>query len=73
MKFASSNLVNSVHLSQAQAETMDIPVETASYLLSVVGVANTIGRLLLGYISDKPWVNRLYVYNISLGVCGIGE
>ncbi|XP_014250035.1 monocarboxylate transporter 9 [Cimex lectularius] len=44
----------------------------ASYLLSVIGLANTIGRIALGYISDKPWVNRLYVYNTCLAVCGIG-
>lgn len=25
----------------------------------------------MGYISDKPWVNRLHVYNICLTICGI--
>nr|XP_027225383.1 monocarboxylate transporter 14-like [Penaeus vannamei] len=43
-----------------------------SYLLSVIGISNTVSRILLGYISDQPWVNRLYLYNIALTLCGIG-
>lgn len=44
-----------------------------SYLLAVIGIANTVGRIVLGYLSDKPYVNRLMVYNLCLTVCGIGE
>ncbi|GLH15381.1 Monocarboxylate transporter 5 [Gryllus bimaculatus] len=31
----------------------------AGWLLAAIGFANTIGRIVLGYISDKPWVDRL--------------
>merc|ERR1719187_2966770 len=44
----------------------------ASYLLAVVGISNTVSRILLGYISDQPWCNRLWLYNIALTVCGLG-
>lgn len=44
-----------------------------SYLLSTIGIANTVGRIILGYLSDKPWINRLMVYNLCLTACGIGE
>ena len=27
---------------------------------------------MLGYAADKPWVNRLLVYNLSLTIAGIG-
>lgn len=57
----------------AQAEVLNMNKEQASYLLSIIGIANTVGRIILGYISDKPWVNRLLVYNICLTSCGIGE
>jgi MFS transporter, MCT family, solute carrier family 16 (monocarboxylic acid transporters), member 14 len=40
-------------------------------LLAVIGIANTVGRIILGYISDKPWVNRLLVYNMCLTICGL--
>ncbi|KAB7498184.1 Monocarboxylate transporter 5 [Armadillidium nasatum] len=46
--------------------------DCASYLLSIVGISNTVSRVALGYISDKPWVNRLYLYNVALGLCGLG-
>ncbi|XP_057325967.1 monocarboxylate transporter 12 [Microplitis mediator] len=54
-----------------QAESRSISRETASYLLSTIGIANTIGRIILGYVSDKPWVNRLLVYNLCLTICGL--
>lgn len=43
----------------------------ASYLLSVIGIANTIGRVILGYLSDRSCINRLWLYNASLTICGI--
>ncbi|VVC27168.1 Major facilitator superfamily,Major facilitator superfamily domain [Cinara cedri] len=54
-----------------QAEIMGIPSKHSSYLLALLGIANTVGRVVLGFISDKPWINRLLVYNVCLTVCGI--
>lgn len=51
---------------------LGMPKLEASYLLAAIGVANTLGRIILGYISDKSWVNRLWVYNVCLILCGIG-
>lgn len=59
--------------SQAQAEERDISTNRASLLLAVIGIANLVGRIILGYISDKPWINRLMVYNVCLTICGLGE
>lgn len=56
-----------------KAKSLDISSEKASMLLSVIGIANTIGRIILGYLSDKPWVNRLLVYNLCLTACGVGK
>ncbi|XP_046586395.1 monocarboxylate transporter 5 isoform X1 [Neodiprion lecontei] len=55
----------------AQAEERGIPAEDASWLLGIIGIANTLGRIILGYISDKTWINRLIVYNSCLTICGI--
>lgn len=55
------------------AEKLELPTAQASYLLSIIGIANTLGRIVLGYLSDKPWVNRLAVYNVCLTVCGGGK
>lgn len=50
-----------------------LQIAKPSYLLATIGIANTIGRIVLGYLADKPFVNRLLVYNICLTICGIGN
>ena len=59
------------HFLQDRAVQMGIEKEKASFLLSVIGIANTLGRIVLGYVSDRPWLNRLYTYNICLAICGL--
>ncbi|XP_026284953.1 monocarboxylate transporter 9 isoform X3 [Frankliniella occidentalis] len=74
--FAVSNFLTSIGFYmpysylQAYAESIHIDTEWASGLISIVGIANLVGRLVLGYAADKPWVNRLLVYNVSLSVSG---
>uniref|UniRef100_A0A182MDK5 Major facilitator superfamily (MFS) profile domain-containing protein n=1 Tax=Anopheles culicifacies TaxID=139723 RepID=A0A182MDK5_9DIPT len=75
--FTVSNFLTSVGFNvpyvylAAQAQVLGIGSQDASYLLGIIGIANTVGRIVLGYLSDKTWVNRLFVYNCSLAVCGI--
>ncbi|XP_012158740.1 monocarboxylate transporter 12 [Ceratitis capitata] len=77
MLFALSNFFTSIGFNvpyiyiAAQAETLQLNSAQSSYLIAVIGVANTIGRIILGYLADKPWVNRLWVYNVCLTLCGI--
>lgn len=54
-----------------KALDLGISSPDASFLIAVIGIANTIGRIILGYISDKPWLNRLYLYNAALTIAGI--
>lgn len=55
------------------ATELGVSREDSSHLLSIIGIVNTLSRIIWGYISDKPWMNRLWIYNISLIVCGIGK
>ena len=52
---------------------MGIGKYDASYLISVIGISNIVGKIGLGCISDRPWINRLYLYSICLGICGLSE
>ena len=36
-----------------------------------LGISNTVGRVVVGFISDYKWVNSLIVTNISISLCGI--
>ncbi|XP_014771722.1 monocarboxylate transporter 12 [Octopus bimaculoides] len=44
----------------------------AAMLVSVIGVSNTFGRVVFGYLSDNPRINRIILYATSLVICGIG-
>lgn len=57
----------------SKAKALDISASHASMLLSVIGIANTVGRIVLGYVSDNPKINRLWVYNLCLTMCGLGK
>lgn len=43
-----------------------IDQSSASYLISIIGITNTFGRVLCGYVADFPWVNSLLMNNICL-------
>lgn len=45
--------------------------EISVWLISSIGIANTIGRVLCGVISSLPGVNALFVTNVALTIGGI--
>jgi len=45
--------------------------DEASWLISMVGISNTLGRVVFGYVADKKFVNRLMLYNTVLVICGV--
>lgn len=75
--FAISNFFTSIGFNIPYVYTVDralllgIDVQKASMLLSAIGIANTGGRIVLGYISDKTWFNRLHLYAGCIIVCGL--
>ncbi|XP_034237653.1 monocarboxylate transporter 12 isoform X2 [Thrips palmi] len=76
--FTVSNFLTSIgfympyaYLGAYAEETLKLSSWEASQLVAIIGIANTIGRLVLGYISDKPWVNRLLIYNLALTIAGV--
>lgn len=55
----------------ARAELLGADKESASFLLSIIGIMNTVGRVACGALSDHPKVNALLVNNIALTVGGL--
>lgn len=49
----------------------DIDASTAMFLVSVIGIGNTIGRIVCGLASSLPGVNALVVNNIFISVGGL--
>ncbi|CAL1534046.1 unnamed protein product [Lymnaea stagnalis] len=42
-----------------------------AFLISIIGVTNTVGRVAVGFISDQPWADCLMINNIALIVGGV--
>lgn len=45
--------------------------ESAVFAVTMIGIANTIGRLFFGFIADRPWVNQLILSNSALTIGGL--
>jgi len=55
-----------VYLPSMAASHEGISEDQAALLLSIIGISNTIGRIISGYMSDFRWVDSLFVVNCSL-------
>jgi len=54
-----------------QAEKQGISDTDAAFLISVVGICNTLGRILSGLLTDLPCVDPLVVTTIALALGGV--
>lgn len=43
----------------------------AARLLSIIGITNTIGMIVLGWAGDQPWMNVSKTYSWCLVACGV--
>lgn len=75
--FVISNLLTSVGYVVAyiflpnRATVAGLEDSQAAFLISIIGIANTVGRVAFGFLADYKWVNRLMLYNTALVLTGI--
>ena len=43
----------------------------STFLLSVIGIINTVGEVLIGWIGDQKWTNLNALYATCMLACGI--
>jgi predicted MFS family arabinose efflux permease len=55
----------------ANAIKMGIDPRQATFLLSILGICNTFGRILCGWISDQSWADCLLIHNMALVIAGV--
>lgn len=48
-----------------------IPRSDGAFILSIIGITNTVGRMIFGWFADRPRVSSLWVNNICLLLSGI--
>jgi len=77
MLFAFSNLLTSIGFCipyiylPSRGQVMGFGMQRSAFLVSIIGISNTVGRIFFGYLADFKWVNRLLLYNSVLLLCGI--
>lgn len=54
-----------------KAVQMGISDESASFLVSIIGITSTFGQILIGYVGDLPGVNVTLLYSILTGIAGL--
>ena len=51
------------------AATVDI--SRPSILIAIIGIVNTFGQVLFGYLGDKKCINTILLYGVSVLLCGL--
>lgn len=54
-----------------RAVNQGVTLEEATYILPVIGLTNTVGRVFCGWISDRPSLNALTINNVALIIGGL--
>ncbi|XP_048254030.1 monocarboxylate transporter 9-like [Haliotis rufescens] len=54
-----------------KAEKENISKTEGALILTVIGITNTLGRIISGWIADRPWADPLHLNNIALVIAGI--
>ncbi|KAF5289771.1 hypothetical protein FQA39_LY03688 [Lamprigera yunnana] len=49
---------------------MEISEKDASMLISVIGIVNMFGEIILGWAGDRSWINPNIVYAVCMCFCG---
>ena len=50
---------------------LKFPSTDATFLLSVIGIANTVGEVIIGWVGDQSWTNLNGLYCICMLACGV--
>ena len=54
-----------------KATSHDVEKSNASLIISVLGIFNTLSRLVAGWLADRPWADSLVVHNVAAMVAGV--
>ncbi|CAH0752842.1 unnamed protein product [Diatraea saccharalis] len=48
-----------------------VEASKASFLLSIIGITNTVGRIACGWVADFPWMDSLLLNNLCLVIATV--
>jgi len=60
-----------VYVYEKAVTELDVSKTTASSILSILGVFDTVGRAASGLLADRPWADSLYISSVATIVAGL--
>lgn len=54
-----------------RSEEKGISKTDSAFFISIIGITNTFGRIIFGWLADRKWVNRIMLYTVSLVISGV--
>jgi len=69
--FATQGLYIPYVFIKSYAVEQGVTAVNAAFLLSIIGITNTLARILTGLITDLPFVSPLIVTTLALGIGGV--
>ncbi|XP_069115634.1 monocarboxylate transporter 9-like [Argopecten irradians] len=55
----------------ALARDLNLSIGEGALLISIIGISNTVTRLVVGWVSDQPWADCLLINNVALLMGGL--
>ncbi|XP_066956739.1 uncharacterized protein [Macrobrachium rosenbergii] len=53
------------------AQGVGVSADDSANLISVIGILNCFGMVVMGYVGDRPWSSPMLIYNVSMILCGV--
>ncbi|CAM4782947.1 unnamed protein product [Rotaria magnacalcarata] len=75
--FAISNFLTSLgfnvpyNFANDLATDANVIVHKRHWIIMSIGISNCFGRVIIGFLADRSWINRLTLYNTTLIIAGI--
>jgi len=60
-----------VYIYEKALSDIQVSKTRASLVLSVLGVSNTLGRLMAGLLADRPWADSVLIHNVAAITAGL--
>lgn len=57
--------------SLAQGNLPELSVDSAGFLISIIGISNIVGKLVTGWLSDRSWMDTMLLSNLYVLLCGL--
>ncbi|XP_045478236.1 monocarboxylate transporter 12-like [Harmonia axyridis] len=59
-----------VYMTDYATNNLKVTSENASLLISMIGIVNMVGEIILGWMGDRPWANAELIYAFCMFCCG---